>query len=398
MYCTGGVRCEAASAYLRRKGGDALGGVYQLNGGIERYLEAHEGGGYFRGKNHVFDKRRSVGPPAAEVVGRCFVCSAPTDDYSSQSRCCHCRLLLLVCDGCCQSMPPQALACHDCAQQRAAAVAATTHVVTPEAPPTAPTTVPPDAAAPEEAVQAVATTPLRILCLHGFRQSGSAFRSRCSQLQRKLGDVARLVFVDAPHLLSAAGAAVAEAEEDGRGAVGDAAVAPAAAAAAESVTATGDAVDEALESATLTTAALEGAAAGRARGRSRRMARKQKERARAAGATDGGECARGTAFGTALGTAHAHSQPRYSWLRDPTEHRAVANEASRSKDGGEGEDGGGAPDRADSEQLGARGDEGGVPGDDGWASTLSYLRSVLEQHGPFDGVLGFSQGAAAAAP
>ncbi len=42
MYCTGGVRCEAASAFLRAKG-PGFERVMQLSGGIQRYLEAYAG-------------------------------------------------------------------------------------------------------------------------------------------------------------------------------------------------------------------------------------------------------------------------------------------------------------------------------------------------------------------
>lgn len=55
-YCTGGVRCERASAYLRVKG-PGFRNVYQLSGGIQRYLEAFPDGGLFEGKNFVFDPR-----------------------------------------------------------------------------------------------------------------------------------------------------------------------------------------------------------------------------------------------------------------------------------------------------------------------------------------------------
>lgn len=54
MYCTGGIRCEKASNFLRSKG---LEDVHHLKGGIHKYLEAYEDGGFFRGKNFVFDKR-----------------------------------------------------------------------------------------------------------------------------------------------------------------------------------------------------------------------------------------------------------------------------------------------------------------------------------------------------
>ena len=59
MYCTAGVRCERASAFMKNKGVE---NVYQLEGGIHRYLEAFpEDGGHWIGKNYVFDKRFSHG-------------------------------------------------------------------------------------------------------------------------------------------------------------------------------------------------------------------------------------------------------------------------------------------------------------------------------------------------
>lgn len=58
QYCTGGVRCESVSSYLRSKGQDFQ-EVYQLSGGIQRYLEAFPDGGYFQGENFVFDERVS---------------------------------------------------------------------------------------------------------------------------------------------------------------------------------------------------------------------------------------------------------------------------------------------------------------------------------------------------
>ena len=59
MYCTGGIRCEKASAYLCAKGYQ---NVYQLEGGIHRYLEKFPDGGVFKGKNFVFDRRVAVPP------------------------------------------------------------------------------------------------------------------------------------------------------------------------------------------------------------------------------------------------------------------------------------------------------------------------------------------------
>jgi predicted sulfurtransferase len=85
MYCTGGVRCERASAYLRLCGGKD---VSQLSGGIHAYQEAFPAGeGYFRGKNFVYDRRIAVPHQLLdEVVGACRRCRAQYDDYKPQVR------------------------------------------------------------------------------------------------------------------------------------------------------------------------------------------------------------------------------------------------------------------------------------------------------------------------
>jgi len=97
MYCTGGIRCEKASAYVRSKGIDSVG---QLSGGIHRYLEAYPDGGHFRGKNFVFDQRVAVASTDATVVGRCVACAEPYDELSGGRVCTVCRDLVLVCAAC----------------------------------------------------------------------------------------------------------------------------------------------------------------------------------------------------------------------------------------------------------------------------------------------------------
>ena len=61
MYCTGGIRCERASALLDQmeKATEELSteGVYHCRGGIERYLKTYPEGGYWKGKNYLFDRR-----------------------------------------------------------------------------------------------------------------------------------------------------------------------------------------------------------------------------------------------------------------------------------------------------------------------------------------------------
>ena len=125
MYCTGGVRCERASSYLKKlliderrraleRGIEDVNEVevHQLRGGIQRYLEAYPDGGYFRGVNFVFDDRLAVGPSSraqlpqnatdemGTILGRCLLCSAAAEDYSPRLRCSHCRMLLLICQDC----------------------------------------------------------------------------------------------------------------------------------------------------------------------------------------------------------------------------------------------------------------------------------------------------------
>ena len=77
MYCTGGIRCERASAYLKSK--NVTQNVYQIEGGIHRYIEQYPKG-FFEGKNYVFDNRLAM-KANDTIVGSCFLCSAHNDDY-----------------------------------------------------------------------------------------------------------------------------------------------------------------------------------------------------------------------------------------------------------------------------------------------------------------------------
>jgi predicted sulfurtransferase len=79
MYCTGGIRCERASAFLTQKG---LTDINQLEGGIHRYLEAYQkDGGKWIGKNYTFDKRFSHGADNCEIISKCVICDAPWERY-----------------------------------------------------------------------------------------------------------------------------------------------------------------------------------------------------------------------------------------------------------------------------------------------------------------------------
>jgi len=77
MYCTGGIRCERATAYLNEK--NVAKKVYQIQGGIHRYVEQYPDG-FFRGKNYVFDGRIAV-KVNDDILGSCTFCTQPNDDY-----------------------------------------------------------------------------------------------------------------------------------------------------------------------------------------------------------------------------------------------------------------------------------------------------------------------------
>jgi len=77
MYCTGGVRCERATAYVNVK--NIAKKVVQLEGGIHRYIEQFPDG-HFRGKNYVFDNRITV-RANTDILSNCLNCPTPSDEY-----------------------------------------------------------------------------------------------------------------------------------------------------------------------------------------------------------------------------------------------------------------------------------------------------------------------------
>ena len=98
MYCTGGIRCEKASAYFKHKGFKK---VYQLEGGIIEYARQIEGEGLenkFLGKNFVFDERRSE-RISDDVISNCHQCGKACDTHTNCSNV-ACNLLFLQCDEC----------------------------------------------------------------------------------------------------------------------------------------------------------------------------------------------------------------------------------------------------------------------------------------------------------
>ncbi|KAI4899923.1 hypothetical protein NFI96_019501 [Prochilodus magdalenae] len=95
MYCTGGIRCERGSAYLRSK--NVCKEVYQLKGGIHKYLEQFPEG-FYRGKLFVFDERYAISFND-DIISDCRYCGAPWDQYRlcSTDFCCQ---LVLSCPSC----------------------------------------------------------------------------------------------------------------------------------------------------------------------------------------------------------------------------------------------------------------------------------------------------------
>ncbi|MEM9722707.1 MAG: rhodanese-related sulfurtransferase [Bacteroidota bacterium] len=102
MYCTGGIRCEKASAYMKHHG---FQDVYQLDGGIIEYgRQVKEKGleNKFLGKNFVFDER--LGERISEkIIANCHQCGAPCDTHVN-CRNEACNLLFIQCESCAEKM------------------------------------------------------------------------------------------------------------------------------------------------------------------------------------------------------------------------------------------------------------------------------------------------------
>ncbi len=99
LYCTGGIRCEKASAWLKHNG---FSDVKHLKGGVIDYKHQVEREGLpnkFKGKNFVFDERlgERIGD---EVISHCHLCRTKKSDqhYHCKNQVCH--ALFLGCDGC----------------------------------------------------------------------------------------------------------------------------------------------------------------------------------------------------------------------------------------------------------------------------------------------------------
>jgi UPF0176 protein len=102
MYCTGGIRCEKASAYYKHKGFKK---VFQLEGGIIEYTRQVENKGLenkFIGKNFVFDHRRAE-RISEDVIAYCHQCRNSCDTHvNCANEACH--LLFIQCPTCANAM------------------------------------------------------------------------------------------------------------------------------------------------------------------------------------------------------------------------------------------------------------------------------------------------------
>jgi UPF0176 protein len=98
MYCTGGIRCEKASAFMKHNGFE---NVFQLEGGIieyDRQVRAKGLKNKFLGKNFVFDERlgERISP---DVIAHCHQCGEPSDAHTNCANS-YCHILFIQCEKC----------------------------------------------------------------------------------------------------------------------------------------------------------------------------------------------------------------------------------------------------------------------------------------------------------
>jgi predicted sulfurtransferase len=128
MYCTGGIRCERATALLNQMTAVTPGfdtqGVYELRGGVDRYMKTFPDGGFWKGKNYVFDRRQAQVPAKkapealeADVESKCVVCRCSEDVYRGKHKCGRCAVPVIVCASCRhqEELPP--LQCELCLER-----------------------------------------------------------------------------------------------------------------------------------------------------------------------------------------------------------------------------------------------------------------------------------------
>ena len=98
LYCTGGIRCEKASSYLRQ---NKFKNVFQLNGGIINYakqVKDQKLKSKFKGKNFVFDDRLGE-KITSEILSNCHQCDKKCDEHTNcENDACH--ILFIQCQDC----------------------------------------------------------------------------------------------------------------------------------------------------------------------------------------------------------------------------------------------------------------------------------------------------------
>jgi UPF0176 protein len=100
-YCTGGIKCEKASAFLLKQGFE---NVYQLHGGIIKY-GIEQGGENFEGKCYVFDNRVAidVNKVNPKVISKCYVCDTLSDHMVNCANT-VCNRHVPICESCMEKM------------------------------------------------------------------------------------------------------------------------------------------------------------------------------------------------------------------------------------------------------------------------------------------------------
>jgi hypothetical protein len=137
MYCTGGIRCERATALLNSMShvnpdeSSKPKAVYELQGGIDRYIKTFPQGGFWKGKNYLFDRRQEQVPAdktpdqvEAEIdtnTARCVACDKKWTVYRGKFKCSkiQCGVPVIVCDTCARqqhntAQPKHQLTCQLC--------------------------------------------------------------------------------------------------------------------------------------------------------------------------------------------------------------------------------------------------------------------------------------------
>jgi len=127
--CIGGIRCERATALLNQMStvNDQLKpkGVYHCRGGIERYIQTFPEGGFWKGKNYLFDRRMEQTPSIkgtkaieSDVDSKCCLCRMKWTVYRGQHKCNRslCRVPVIVCESCTPTAleKPEMLVCDLC--------------------------------------------------------------------------------------------------------------------------------------------------------------------------------------------------------------------------------------------------------------------------------------------